>query len=248
VGAYIKPISVDFLKIDTPQMIEVDRLMMDGYHIELIQMMENAGRCLAIVAREVFLNKDPQNKKIVVLVGTGGNGGGALVCARRLHNWGANVEVYITNVEAKMTPIPLHQLKILKRIGIPIKSGNELPEEGDYDLIIDGIIGYSVKGNPYGIPKKMIDWTNSQSEKVLSLDTPSGLDLTSGTVHNPTVNANATLTLAMPKQGLFATNAKKNIGNLYLGDISVPVELYEENTLNLKPSNIFRHSDIVQIF
>ena len=38
--SYIKPITVDFLKIDTPQMIEVDRLMIEEYHIELIQMME----------------------------------------------------------------------------------------------------------------------------------------------------------------------------------------------------------------
>ena len=149
---YIKPIESEYLKIDTPQMIEVDRLMMDDYHIELIQMMENAGRCLAIVAREEFLDKDPQGKKIAVLAGTGGNGGGALVCARRLHNWGANVEVYMTDGEDKMTPIPGHQRRILKRIGISIKSGEELPADNEYDLIVDGVIGYSVKGDPYGIP------------------------------------------------------------------------------------------------
>ena len=85
-GTYIKQIASGYLKIDTPQMIEVDRLMMEDYHIELIQMMENAGRCLAIVAREEFLGKDPHKKRIAILAGTGGNGGGALVCARRLHN------------------------------------------------------------------------------------------------------------------------------------------------------------------
>ena len=245
---YIQPITSEYLKIDTPQMIEVDRLMMDDYHIELIQMMENAGRCLAIVAREEFLQKDPQQKRIAVLAGTGGNGGGALVCARRLHNWGANVEVFMTDGEDKMTPIPGHQRRILQRIGIPIRSGEELASENEYDLIIDGVIGYSVKGDPYGTPMKMINWINSRAEKVLSLDTPSGLDLTSGTVHNPTVKADATLTLAMPKQGLFGEEAKKIIGNLFLGDISVPIELYEEKTLNLQATNIFRHSDIVKIY
>ena len=84
----IANIDRDILKIDTPQMIEVDRLMIEEYHIELIQMMENAGRCLAIVARDVFLDNDPENKSICILAGTGGNGGGALVCARRLSNWG----------------------------------------------------------------------------------------------------------------------------------------------------------------
>jgi len=45
---YIKPITSEYFKIDTPQMIEVDRLMMDDYHIELIQMMENAGQVLEV--------------------------------------------------------------------------------------------------------------------------------------------------------------------------------------------------------
>ena len=105
----IPQIKSDVLKIDTPQMIEVDRLMMEEYHIELIQMMEYAGRCLAIVARDVFFDNDPQDKNICVLAGTGGNGGGALVCARRLSSWGANVSVVLTNVDEKMTKIPKHQ-------------------------------------------------------------------------------------------------------------------------------------------
>ncbi|NIM09211.1 MAG: NAD(P)H-hydrate epimerase, partial [Planctomycetales bacterium] len=54
------------------------------YRIDLIQMMENAGRNLAHLARSRFLGGDPQGKRVAVLAGTGGNGGGALVCARRL--------------------------------------------------------------------------------------------------------------------------------------------------------------------
>ena len=248
-STYIKNTTYKPLQIDTPQMIEVDRLMMEDYHIELIQMMENAGRCLAIVARDVFLDSDPQGKKVAILAGTGGNGGGALVCARRLFNWGADVEVFVTDEESKMTPIPLHQRKILQRMNVPISSGEELPSsDKEYDLIIDGIIGYSVKGDPYGIPGKMINWTNNRPEKVLSLDTPSGLDLTTGIIHTPTVIADATLTLAMPKQGLFYEDSKRIIGELYLGDISVPPQLYEEPTLDLKAENIFRYSDIIKIY
>ena len=245
---YIQPIQSDFLKIDTPQMIEVDRLMMEEYHIELIQMMENAGRCLAIVAREVFLSGDPNGKKLAVLAGTGGNGGGAMVCARRLTNWGAKVEVYVTNRLEKMAPVPAHQGNILKRMGVPIYSGEELPSAGSYELLIDGIIGYSVKGDPYGVPGAMIQWINHRPEKTLSLDTPSGLDLTSGNIYTPSVRADATLTLAMPKQGLFREEAKAMIGQLFLGDISVPPELYAEPSLALDRVNPFRFSDIVQIY
>lgn len=80
--------------LTTEQMIEVDRAMMQDMHIELIQMMENAGRTLAHLARARFFDSDPRGKKVAVLAGTGGNGGGALVCARRLHTWGLMCRLY----------------------------------------------------------------------------------------------------------------------------------------------------------
>ena len=74
--------------VDTEQMIEVDRAMVEDFHIDLIQMMENAGRNLAALARERFLDGDPIGKRTAIMAGSGGNGGGALVAARRLHNLG----------------------------------------------------------------------------------------------------------------------------------------------------------------
>lgn len=68
--------------LTTEQMREVDRLMVEELGIELIQMMENAGRSLAEVARKRFLAGDAAGARVEVLVGPGGNGGGALVCAR----------------------------------------------------------------------------------------------------------------------------------------------------------------------
>lgn len=85
--------------VTTEQMIEVDRAMIEDYGILLIQMMENAGRNLADLARARFLAGDPNGKRVAVLAGVGGNGGGALVCARRLANWGADVHVFITRDE-----------------------------------------------------------------------------------------------------------------------------------------------------
>ena len=81
--------------LNTEEMIEVDRLMTDVLKIELMQMMENAGRNLARLCVHRFLH-DPQSKRVLVMAGTGGNGGGALVAARRLHQWGANVSVFTT--------------------------------------------------------------------------------------------------------------------------------------------------------
>ena len=59
------------------QMVEVDRAMIEDYRILLIQMMENAGRNLAHVARERFLSNGLAGKRVAVLAGSGGNGGGA---------------------------------------------------------------------------------------------------------------------------------------------------------------------------
>ena len=58
--------------ISTDQMREVDRAMIEDYGILLIQMMENAGRELANLARRRFLNGDPRGGKVLVLAGTGG--------------------------------------------------------------------------------------------------------------------------------------------------------------------------------
>ena len=85
--------------ITTEQMIEVDRAMIEDFGIDLVRMMENAGRSLAHLARERFLDGDPRGNRVVVLAGTGGNGGGALVAARRLHSYGASVTVYATRKE-----------------------------------------------------------------------------------------------------------------------------------------------------
>ena len=74
--------------ITTDQMREVDRAMIEDYGISLVQMMENAGRNLAQLARRRFLDGDPRQRHVVVLAGAGGNGGGGLVCARPVYTTG----------------------------------------------------------------------------------------------------------------------------------------------------------------
>jgi NAD(P)H-hydrate epimerase len=230
--------------LTTEQMIEVDRLMIEEYGILLIQMMENAGRCLAILARERF----DHPAHITVLAGTGGNGGGAMVAARRLAAWGHNVKVFTTKGPDRMTEIPRHQHDILLQMGVEVTYESAPPNDWSTELILDGIIGYSVQGDPYGVPGAMIDWANRNIAPVVSLDTPSGLDLTSGVAFSPTIQATATLTLALPKQGLFSAQGLPRVGELYLGDISVPPGLYQAPSLSLSVSpEVFREGDVVGI-
>lgn len=238
--------SVPVPNITTEQMIEVDRAMIEDVGIKLEQMMENAGLNLARLARERFLGGTPVGKKVVILAGTGGNGGGAMVCARRLHNWGAKVEVYLTKSPTALTPVPRWQHDILVNKKVPIFD-DRLPEAQEWDLVIDGVIGYSLSGNPRGRAGELIHCANALSTSVLSLDTPTGISLTTGKVYEPVVKATATMTLALPKHGLVTAETKDLVGELYLADISVPPELYAIPSLGLDVGYLFAESEILRI-
>ncbi len=247
---YRTPMSFPIIKnapfITTDQMIEVDRLMMHEYGITLIQMMENAGRCFAILARDRFLGPNLKDKKILVMAGPGGNGGGAMVAACRLAGWGADVSITLSHPVERITNVPMHQLAILQHMHVPIVSYEEAIV-APYDLILDGLLGYSLKGAPRGLSAQLISMANGSDTPILALDVPSGLDATSGKPHTPTIEAMATLTLALPKIGLTGKTVQSLIGELYCGDISVPLALYAQQSLDLKVPNIFAQGDIIRI-
>jgi NAD(P)H-hydrate epimerase len=229
------------------QMVEVDRAMMEDYQIDLIQMMENAGRNLAHLAQQRFLNGQPQDKRVTVLAGSGGNGGGAMVCARHLHNHGAEIQVCLAKPDASLSPVTAHQLDIIRRMRIPVTQAEAAGSEAGLALIIDGLIGYSLQGAPRDGAAKLIQWARQQSAPVLALDVPSGIDATSGRVYDPAIWAAATMTLALPKAGLRASGAMPLVGELYLADISVPPALYAGPQLQLEVGSIFVQSDIVRL-
>ena len=241
-------IDQDIPYLSTAQMIEVDRAMMEDYRIDLVRMMENAGRCLAILARDRFLDGSPVGKEVTVLAGSGGNGGGALVAARRLHTWGAKVQVLLAQAADKMTAVPGHQLDILGRMAVDIVAERDVPPPGDAPaIIVDGLIGYSLKGAPHGVTRDLIEWANGEGAPILALDTPSGIDTATGTVFDPAIRATATMTLALPKEGLCARGAAAYVGELYLADISVPPSLYAGPALGLDVGPIFAAGDVVRL-
>jgi NAD(P)H-hydrate epimerase len=215
------------------QMREVDRIMIEDLHIELKQMMENAGRNLARLA---FLRFRPS--RVVVLAGPGGNGGGGLVAARHLANWGVGISVVLGKEREELGPVPAHQLDVLDRMSVPT-----VAEPSAADLVIDALIGYSLRGNPRRRAADLIEWTGDQAAPVLSLDTPSGLDVTTGEPGRPSVSATATLTLAAPKTGLLEADS---VGDLYLADISVPPAVYDAFGMEM-PADLFGEDTVVRL-
>lgn len=199
--------------IDAPTMAEIDRVTIEDAGIVLMQMMENAGRSLAAVVRTEFTIS-----RALVLAGSGGNGGGGLVAARHLINAGVDVTIALTASSDRLTPIPAHQLKAASWIGATLSAADEIKWD-TFDVIIDAMVGYSLTGPLRGNALEFANQANARRTPVVSLDVPSGLASAANGDNGAVVNADATVTLCLPKAGL---QGRTEVGRLFLADISVP--------------------------
>ena len=226
--------------ITTVQMREVDRLMIEEYGIVLLQMMENAGRSLARLAARLAPARTP-GRGVLVLAGTGNNGGGGLVAARHLSNMGRDVRILLSGTLEELVDVPAHQASILHSMGIELLAAKAMAPEllrrtfAEADLVIDALIGYSLAGAPRGQAASLVELANTSGRPIVSLDIPSGVDAGSGKVSEPSIKAAATLTLALPKTGLGASEVRERLGDLYLADLSVPPALYRRLGLEVAP-------------
>jgi len=216
---------IEVAAVTTEQMIEIDRIAIEETGPKLFQMMENAGRNLAELTIET-LGKNWKKQNIVVLAGTGGNGGGGICAARHLANHGANVKVCVTE-PVKLKEVAAYQFHILKSTNANIISIEELKKENP-DLIIDAIIGYSLIGEPKGKSLELIKWATQQLGIKISLDIPSGVNSTTGEAAIQHIKPDITMTLALPKTGLLPSVT----GELFLADIGIPKNVYEKLGLN----------------
>lgn len=225
--------------LSVEQMREIDRLAVDEAGMLLEQMMENAGRSLARVAR-LLLGGAQLGKSVLVLAGPGGNGGGGLVAARHLAGSGAAASVALDRPVADVSPVTARQLALARAAGVSVHDG---PLETEPELVVDALLGYGQVGPPRESTARLIEWTAGR--RVLALDTPSGLELSTGSLHAPYIRAEATLTLALPKVGLRAPGASAAVGHLLLADISVPTSVYGE--IGLVYASPFARGSIVRI-
>jgi NAD(P)H-hydrate epimerase len=98
------------------------------------------------------------------------------------------------------------------------------------DIVVDALIGYSLRGAPRGRAAELIEMCNRHAAQVLALDVPSGLNATTGETPGPVVRPDRTLTLALPKTGLASIS-----GELYVADIGIPPEVYQPLGLSFEP-------------
>ena len=203
-------------------MAEVDRVMVEDFRIPIELMMELVGYNLAKFALNLTRNK---YSNYVIIAGTGNNAGGGIVAARRLASWGLNTQVIFPKGVNELKDIPKDQFIRAKQLGIEIVY--KLPENSlefkDNSFFIDAYIGYGFTQRQDDISENVFNFL-SNINNLLSLDIPSGLDATTGSNYSG-INPKATLTLGFVKKGLLITESK-NIGELYIADIGISIDIY----------------------
>jgi NAD(P)H-hydrate epimerase len=225
---FLTPSGVEVPAVDTAQMREVDRIAIEETGPNLFQMMENAGRNLAQLAIHVLSDRW-QDATILVLSGSGGNGGGGICAARHLANRNARVTLCLAD-PSNLQGVPAFQRTILKSTSAREISFDRIQDEHP-DLVLDALIGYGLQSAPIGHVADLIEWTTSSAAQVLALDIPSGVDATSGATPGAFVNARWTMTLALPKKGL----RPQVSGELYLADIGIPPAVYQRIDVQYVP-------------
>jgi len=196
----------------------------DYLGVTLGMLMQSAGREVAAV---VEAKEHVKSKRVVLVCGTGGNGGDGMVAARYLYGNGANVEVFLVGTEESISsPDTLVNWRILKNIrGINVSS---LRSESDVkscraigraDVLIDAMLGVGLRSplrEPMATAVKVFN--NSKARKY-SIDVPTGIDSDSGDIRGDAVKADVTITLHAPKPGLLI--AAEYVGDLRVADIGI---------------------------
>ncbi|HZY46685.1 MAG TPA: NAD(P)H-hydrate epimerase [Candidatus Bathyarchaeia archaeon] len=227
--------------LSAEEMRRMDDVTIHEFQIDVSVLMENAGKATAELAKRM-LSGSVSGKRIACLVGGGNNGGDGMVAARHLANWGADIDVIVGTTKKRVKEVPLGQLLILEKMKVPIEHADY--DLKDYELLVDGLIGYGLEGNPRDRIATMIKDANSTGGPILAVDLPSGMNATTGETYNPCIKANSTLTLALPKTGFLKSSASTFLGELYLADISIPRRVYEKFGQKMR---LFENDSIVRI-
>ena len=164
---------------------------------------------LRITQRLTELYPAQSYKRIGVLVGSGHNGGDALVVAREMHHQGRQVQIYTPFPKSK--PLTRVHGCYAKSLGIPFVSLEALQ---DCDLLIDGIFGFGLERDVVGDVAIAINTINTWQIPILSIDMPSGLHTDRGDVMGTAICATNTFCLGLWKRGLLTEAATPYVGKL----------------------------------
>ena len=217
------------IPVVTPQEMEqIDSRTIEALGIPGMVLMENAACAVLRVLREVY---HPGSKdEIVILAGTGNNGGDGFALARHVTAEGGRAEVLLINPkEQEIRGDARTNLDILRRLGTPV---TEIAAEGDLTkalqrtagafLFVDALFGIGLSRPLEGLYARAAEWLSEQDKPVLSVDIPSGVDGETGAVRGIAVFADHTVTFGYLKRGHLLYPGRSHAGVIHTASIGFP--------------------------
>ena len=201
-----------------------------------ITLMERAGQGIFEAIADYF---DPfEECTVSIFLGSGNNAGDGLVVGRLLAERGAQVILHYCKDPKSLSPDAFKNYVRLKSFR---KSGTieenflyladweskvrESLEESD--LVVDALFGTGLTKPITGLYAQVIDLINQSGLLVLSIDIPSGIHGSTGEIMGRAVRADLTVTMALPKIGLFFYPGKEYVGGFRVIDIGIPAQVIE---------------------
>ncbi|MFC8695105.1 NAD(P)H-hydrate dehydratase [Streptomyces parvus] len=185
-------------------------------------LMQRAAAGLAAACGDLLRrNGRVYGSRVLLLVGSGDNGGDALYAGARLARRGAGVRALL------LAPDRAHPggLAAFRAAGGQVVGGPD--GLGVLDLVVDGITGIGGRGGLREDATELVHTVTRDRTPVISVDLPSGVEADTGEVHGEAVRADATVTFGTYKPGLLIDPAAEHAGALRLVDIGLGPELPE---------------------
>lgn len=230
---------VNNMKVLTSEQIQhLENITISELGINSLILMERAALETFYFIKKNLLNSYI-NKKIIIVAGTGNNGGDGLALARILYLNNFDCEVILLGEDSKRTKENLIQLNIIKKLDIKISTYEKqkfyyLLKSGF--LVIDSIFGIGLKREIKDNYFSLIQQLNNNSLIKLCLDIPSGIDSNTGKVLGIAVKGDYTLTFGFNKIGLYMDQALDYVGNIVCVDIGIPS--FYANKINTEITDI----------
>ncbi|MGW6585765.1 NAD(P)H-hydrate dehydratase [Streptomyces globisporus] len=183
-------------------------------------LMQRAAAGLAAACGDLLRrNGRVYGSRVLLLVGSGDNGGDALHAGARLARRGAGVRALL------LAPDRAHPggLAAFRAAGGQVVDGPD--GLGVLDLVVDGITGIGGRGGLREDATELVHTVTRDRTPVISVDLPSGVEADTGEVHGEAVRADATVTFGTYKPGLLIDPAAEHAGALRLVDIGLGPEL-----------------------
>lgn len=200
---------------------EADIYTIDNEPVESIALMERAAETMA---QWVCNNIEPDTP-LVFIIGKGNNGGDGLAMARILYHAGFDCEVYMTAAIEELSPDCLYNFDRLPS-GIQVLPAGDL-QVGPDTVIVDAILGSGIKGNVAGLSGDVIEFVNNLTNKVISIDVPSGMPTENAVGNKTTIQATTTLTIQFPKLSMLLPESGEAAGEIVVIDIGISKEYIE---------------------